>query len=208
MSSAASPNVIVPATVKVGSPVLVAFFNGQHVKSTAVAHVTAVGPVDEKTNQPTISVTFPTQPADERKLASARWPDAYTRQTGVQHYSHPDVQAGKLPVAYGGEFEVVSEPSIPQPAGSGDNPIFDRHIIDPAAPKVTEAIAAQQGKMPEGSHASPVASEAGTVHNATAPAATAETSTAASTEAPAPKETEGQVLQNLADAVEGKSKKS
>lgn len=165
-----TPDLSKPA---VGLPTLVAFFGGDHTVLLSLAHVLSVGPVDPATNEPTLTVAFPTRPIDERKLGSVRWSDAFQRVTGVQHFSHPDVKEGRAAIAWGGDgaIEILSAPEIPQPegAGSDENPIFTRNVLEdqPTGEAVHEALIAQQGKAPEGSHQSPLTSEAGTTHGAT-----------------------------------------
>lgn len=164
-----TPDLSKPA---VGQPTLVTFFDSDHMVRLSVGHVLSVGPKDETTGEPTLTIAFPNQPADERKLGSVRWSDAYTRVTGVQHYTHPDVRSGKLSIAWGGDgaIEVDNAPAIPQPAGNAENPIFARqelHVEPSTAAVQAEAINAQHGKAPEGAHVSPLTSEAGQTHDAT-----------------------------------------
>jgi hypothetical protein len=162
---------------QVGQPTVVAFFGGDHTVRLSLAHVLAIGPVDPVTGQPTLTLAYPTEPADPRKLGTVRWSDGYTRVTGVQHASHPDVKAGKVSVAWSGSgaIEIENAPELPQPEGPGSdaNPIFQRHVLNDEEPgtAVNEAIAAQRGLVPEGSHVSPATSEAGTTHDATVAAA-------------------------------------
>jgi hypothetical protein len=177
---------------QVGQPTLVAFFGGDHTVKLSLAHVLSIGALDPITGEPTLTVAYPTQPADERKLGNVRWADAYTRATGVQHFSHPDVKAGKVAVAWGGDgaIEILSAPEIPQPEGAGsvENPIFQRQELkeETASTAIHEAIAAQRGQVPEGSHVSPATSEAGTTHDATvAPAEPAAAPVVATQEPPA-----------------------
>jgi hypothetical protein len=157
---------------KVGQPTVVAFFQPDHTVLLTLAFVTGIGPVDEITGHPTLSVVFPRQPADGRVLGSVRWSDAFDRVTGVQHYSHPDAQDGKLAIAWGGDgdIEIGDAPQIPQPEGNASNPIYDRHELNeqPSTSAVTaESLIAQRGQAPEGAHLSPLTSEAGEVHDAT-----------------------------------------
>lgn len=168
----------------IGQPTLVAFFGSDHKVTLSLAHVLAIGPVDELTNEPTLTVAYPSTPADERKLGNVRWSDAYDRVTGVQHFTHPDAKSGKLSIAWGGDgdIEILSAPELPQPEGAGSvaNPIFERQeLTEPkgTSAAVSEALAAQQGKVPEGAHVSPATSEAGSTHDGTiaAPAATENT---------------------------------
>lgn len=161
---------------KVGQPTLVAFFGGDHTVRLSLGHVLAIGPVDAATGQPTLTIAYPDVASDgtvdERKLGTVRWADAYARVTGVPHFSHPDVKAGRVAVAWGGDgaIEIENAPSIPQPEGAGSdaNPVFERHELQDPAPGsgVNEAIVAQHSKAPEGTHQSPATSEAGTVHDA------------------------------------------
>jgi hypothetical protein len=115
-----------PNVPVVGQPIQIAFFDGDHVVHQSVAHVLSLGPVDPFTNQPTISVAYPTPGADPSVLSSASWFKGYSRSVGVQHVSHPHVQASQVSIAYGD----VSD--FPQPAGSGNNPIFGRPADLPA----------------------------------------------------------------------------
>lgn len=164
---------------EIGQPTLIAFYNADHTVKLTVAHVLAIGPADAATGQPTLTVAYPAEPFDARKLGSVRWGDAYARVTGVQHYTHPDVKDGKLSIAWGGDgaIEVDSVPEIPQPEGKGstENPIYQRQELQEpqASTEVNEAIIAQRGQAPEGSHLSPATSEAGETHDATVPAPSA-----------------------------------
>lgn len=175
----AGHTVITPDLSKpeIGQPTVVAFFGGDHTVKLSLAHVLAIGPVDPVTGHPTLTVAYPSQPADPRKLGTPRWSDAFDRVTGVQHYSHPDAKDGKLSIAWGGDgdIEVENVPELPTPAGDGANPVYQRQDLEVpnlAAATNAEAIIAQRGQAPEGSHLSPATSEAGTTHDATvAPAA-------------------------------------
>lgn len=146
----------------VGQPILVAFFDGSHTIHRSVAHVLSIGPVDADTNKPTISVAYPNPDADLTILSSASWFKAYTRQTGVQHISHPAVQAGQLSIAYGHSVPVdeANQPDIPQPAGDGTNPIFTRDD-DPVITKVSigQAAIVQGAKVPGPTVQSPLINE-------------------------------------------------
>lgn len=157
---------------KIGQPTVVAFFQPDHSVLLTLAFVLAIGPVDEQTEEPTLTVAYPKQPADDRKLGSVRWADAFERVTGVQHYTHPDAREGKLAIAWGGDgdIEIGNAPEIPQPEGDAQNPIFARQDLQPAsteAAELQEAIIAQRGQAPEGAHLSPATSEAGETHDAT-----------------------------------------
>ncbi|HEV2174012.1 MAG TPA: hypothetical protein VGR71_10610 [Nitrospira sp.] len=204
-TTTASPDPTVTRTIvtpdlskpEIGQPTLVAFFGADHIVKLSLAHVLSIGPVEPETGEPTLTVAFPTpatdaQPVDARKLGSVRWSDAYTRATGVQHFSHPDVKSGKAAIAWGGDgaIEILEAPEIPQPEGAGsvDNPIYQRHELDqePAPTAVNEALLAQHGKAPEGAHLSPATSEAGATHDATVAATESTTEpTAATQETPA-----------------------
>jgi hypothetical protein len=175
----AGHTVITPdlAKPKVGQPTVICFFGADHTVMLSLATVLAIGPVDPVTEEPTLSLVYANDPADPQKLGTVRWYEGFTRATGVQHYSHPDARDGKLSVAWGGDgdIEIDAVPSIPQPEGTGvENPIFARQELDtpPSTAAVqAEALAAQRGNAPEGSHTSPLTSEAGATHDAVVPAA-------------------------------------
>jgi len=153
------PNLADPV---VGQPVAVAFFDGSHIVHFSVAHVLAVGPLDPLTGKPTISVAYPDPAADPSILANASWFKGYIRQVGVQHFSHPEVQASKVSVAYGNpqDLPAASKPELPKPAGDGENPIFSR-ADDPQPTHVSlgQASAVQSAKHPRETVVSPLTSD-------------------------------------------------
>jgi hypothetical protein len=111
-----------PSNPVVGQPVLIAFFDGNHVVHQSVAHVLSLGPVDAFTNKPTISVAYPTPGVLPSVLSSASWFKGYSRSVGVQHVSHPHVQDSKVSIAYGDVDD------FPSPGEKVANRIFGRNI--------------------------------------------------------------------------------
>ena len=125
----------------VGQPVQVSFFDGNHNIHLSFAHVLTVGGIDPETAKPIIAVAYPDPAANPTTLASAAWYKGYVRQAGVQHVSHPDVQSGKLSIAYGESLNPKDAPLpfIPQPANVSANPIFERPV-DVLVPDVAPGL--------------------------------------------------------------------
>jgi hypothetical protein len=165
----------------VGKAVLVTFFGGAHVLRSAVAHVLAVSTyatdLTTEDGLPSISVAYPAEPIDALKLASPRWQDAYIRKSGVVHFSHPLAKAGKVSIVWGHPVQEGELPTLIQPEGDGQNPIFTREQLpEQTQPDMSQVAAVQSGRAPEGVSVSPLTSDA--ISPTTAP----ETPTEAHTE--------------------------
>jgi hypothetical protein len=146
----------------VGQPIAIAFFDGNHLVHFSVAHVLSVGAIDELTGKPTISVAYPDPGADPSVLANASWYRGYARRTGIQHFSHPDVQASRVSIAYGNPQDIpaASHPELPKPAGDGENPVFSRaDDILPTHVSLGQAASVQSAKNPRETVVSPLTSD-------------------------------------------------
>jgi hypothetical protein len=149
-------------TPVVGSPIAVAFFDGDHVVHFSVAHVLSLGPIEAATGKPTISVAYPDPDAEPTVLSSASWFKGYVRRTGVQHVSSPDVQESRVSIGYGDPVDLAkgAQPSIPAPAGDADNPIFDRaDDVVPTHVSLGQASIVQSAKTPRETVVSPLTSD-------------------------------------------------
>lgn len=150
---------------QLGHAVLVTYFDGSHTLRSVVAHVLAVSLSPDENGMPSLSVAFPTLPPDARKLSGPRFQEGYERRTGVVHYKHPDAIAGKVSIVWGHAADETTFPTLIQPGGDGQNPIFERHILEePPKPPVAQVAAVQGGKAPAGSSAPTLTSEAGAPH--------------------------------------------
>lgn len=159
--AAAQPTPLTPkeADPTIGAAVLVSYYDGKHVLRNVAAHVLALSP-SSVAGLPSLTVAFPSIPADPLKLSSPRWYEAFERRCGVLHHTHPDALAGKVMIVWGHATDETTFPALIKPEGSAENPIFERHILEDARPDIAQVAAIQSGKAPEGSSAPALTSEA------------------------------------------------
>lgn len=170
MSTApAAATTMPPSSAKpaIGKAVLVTYFDPKHEVKSQVAHVLSIGTLATELatedGHPSLTLAFPSDSADPAKLGSPRWNDAYQRVSGVVHYTHPLARAGKVSVVWGYPVEVDVLPTLLTPEGNAENPIFERqelHELEPPT-DLSQTVAVQSGKAPEGTVISPLTSDAG-----------------------------------------------
>lgn len=157
------PAAAAPSSVKRLDVVAVSFFNHAHQVFSTLAHVLAVGPVDENTGQPTLSLAYPDPQASDRTLTGPKWYEGYKREVGVQHASHPDVKDGRLSAAWAQPMSPRIEDlpaHIPTPEGSAARPYFERQVpAEVEKASIEQNLAVQRGLAPAGTVIPPTVNE-------------------------------------------------
>lgn len=150
---------------RVGNPVVVSYFDGNHKVHSVVAHVLAItgagAGLSTPDGMPAITVAYPDPDAEARVLSSANWQKAYVRRDSVVHFSHPDVNTGKISIAWGHAVDPSMFPDlIAEPAPIVPNPIFTRQDDPvPTQPSMEQAIGVQTGKAPSPTTQTPLLNE-------------------------------------------------
>lgn len=149
----------------VGCPVVVSYFDGAHKVHSVVAHVLAITGVgaglSTPDGMPALTVAYPDPEAEARVLSSANWQRAYVRRDSVVHFTHPDVNTGKISIAWGHAVDPSMFPHlIDQPAPIAPNPIFTRQDDPvPTQPSMEQAAGVQTGKAPSPTTQTPLLNE-------------------------------------------------
>lgn len=194
-------------TPAVRSHVFCSYYDSTNKIVQTLGTVLAINTLDKdgiaENGAPSLTVLVVNPVGTDSKLGGIKWPDEFTRLTGVRHHSHSAHDTGltqsawlELPPDALEDAPAILPDRNPTPA----NPIFERQEDSFHERVMDHAMAVQSGKLPAGQTASPLVHEdaAGPVAvekevpvttEASTSAATGETLTEAPASEPAAPET-------------------